>query len=212
MEKKSDKNITITYDTLFELLKRERDLADLQKLEPTFFGDFISYVEERKSILDKEDSIFSYDEKKKVEKQLDNARRIIKELYERREKKVLTFALMKSRTKANLIDMSPFLESDKQLFNEIMNILDSFRNKIANNLIVGLLPEEVHIHQTSKSQTQEQEQKKTMKLVRFLNAVPQFVGTELEQYGPFDEEDIAHLPNEIAELLISKGKVEEING
>jgi len=35
---------------------------------------------------------------------------------------------------------------------------------------------------------------------------------ELEEYGPFQEEDIANLPSEIADLLISKGKVEEIKG
>ena len=52
--------------------------------------------------------------------------------------------------------------------------------------------------------------KKSMKLVRFINAVPKFVGPELEEYGPFQEEDIAKLPVEIAEVLISKGRVEEI--
>ena len=48
------------------------------------------------------------------------------------------------------------------------------------------------------------------KLVRFLTHVPKFVGPELEEYGPFESEDIANLPAEIAEVLIDKGKVEEI--
>ena len=40
--------------------------------------------------------------------------------------------------------------------------------------------------------------------------MPKFAGPELEEYGPFEEEDIANLPTEIAEVLINKSKVEEI--
>ena len=46
---------------------------------------------------------------------------------------------------------------------------------------------------------------KNTKLVRFLHTVPKFVGKELEEYGPFAEEDIANLPLEIADLLIERG-------
>ena len=42
------------------------------------------------------------------------------------------------------------------------------------------------------------------------NSLPTNFGTELEEYGPFSEEDIANLPSEIADVLIGKGKVEEI--
>ena len=54
------------------------------------------------------------------------------------------------------------------------------------------------------------ELKKPVKLLRFLSHVSKFVGTELEEYGPFEEEDIANLPTEIADVLIAKGKAEEI--
>ena len=98
------KEVNITYETLFELLKRERDTTDLQKLEPTFFNNFVDYLNEKRKMLGKEDALFSYDEKKKVEKQIDNARRIIKGIYERREKKVLNIALTKRRTKSDVIE------------------------------------------------------------------------------------------------------------
>ena len=86
------KEVNITYEVLFELLKREKDTADLQKLEPNFFNDFVDYLNEKKNMLGKEDTLFSYDEKKKTEKQIENAKRIIKEIYERREKKILNIA------------------------------------------------------------------------------------------------------------------------
>ncbi len=61
----SAKEVNITYETLFEVLKRERDMADLQKLEPNFFSNFVDYLNEKRKMMEKEDSLFSYDEKKK---------------------------------------------------------------------------------------------------------------------------------------------------
>ena len=216
------KEVNITYETLFELLKREKDMADLQKLDPNFFNDFVDYLNEKSKVLDKEDSLFSYDEKKKVEKQIDNAKRIIKEIYERRERKMLSIALIKSRTKSDVMDTSSFLENEKRFFDEIVKVLDVFRKDIINNIIDGKQASETatdkeeinkkEINENDKKDDGKKEEVKNTKLVRFLHVVPKFVGKELEEYGPFAEEDIANLPLEIADLLINKGRVEEIKG
>ena len=42
------KEVNITYEVLFEILRREKDTADLQKLEPGFFNDFVEYLEDKK--------------------------------------------------------------------------------------------------------------------------------------------------------------------
>jgi len=226
----SAKEVNITYETLFEVLKKERDMADLQKLEPNFFSNFVDYLNEKRKMMEKEDSIFSYDEKKKVERQIDNAKRMIKELYERREKKIINIALIKSRTKSNVIDTSSILENEKKFLEEVENLLNKYRDSVMQNIIEGrgiphLRPNFVEIPkeqgnlersigQADKNfldATGKEPEKKDMKLVRFLCPVPKFVGKELEEYGPFSEEDIANLPSEIADLLAAKGRVEEIN-
>jgi DNA replication initiation complex subunit (GINS family) len=213
------KEVNITYETLFELLKREKDMTDLQKLESNFFNDFVDYLNEKKEILGKDDSLFSYDEKKKVEKQIDNAKRIIKEIYERREKKILNIALIKSRTKSNVIDTSSLLDNEKRFFDEIVKVLNVFRNEVIDNIIGGkqaskitMAKEEINKKEITEKGDNDKNETKNTKLVRFLHAVPKFVGKELEEYGPFEEEDIANLPIEIADLLINKGRVEEIKG
>ena len=131
------KEVNITYETLFELLKREKDTADLQKLEPTFFDNFVEYLNEKKDMLDKDDALFSYDEKKKVEKQIDNARRLIKEIYERREKKILNIALIKSRTKSHVIDTSALLDNEKKFLGEIEKVLNAYRENVIYNVMEG---------------------------------------------------------------------------
>ena len=207
--------VIITYETLFELLKREKDTADLQRLEPSFFDNFVEYLNEKKDMLNKEDALFSYDEKKKVEKQIDNARRLIKEIYERREKKILNIALIKSRTKSHVIDTSALLDNEKKFLGEIEKVLNAYRENVIYNVMEGKQASQIkHQEKEAKEEINAandvEEETKSTKLVRFLHSVPKFVGTELEEYGPFAEEDIANLPMEIADLLIGKGKAEGI--
>ena len=207
--------VVITYETLFELLQREKDRADLQKLEPTFFGDTISYIKDKKKILQaKSDSLFANEEIKKTERQLENIYKIIKELYERREKKLILLALDRSRTQSNLIDTSILLKEEKVFFDALTALFDTYRE----NILLAVLNEKVPFMQklevTRLSVMVKEEAKvevtKSTKLVRFLAPVSKFVGPELEEYGPFEEEDIANLPFEIADVLITKGKADEI--
>ena len=208
--------VIITYETLFELLQREKERADLQRLEPTFFSDTISYIKDKKKIVEaKSDSVFAIDEKKKTERQLENIYKILKELYERREKKIISLALDKSRTKSNLIDTTALLREEKVVFDAIAELLDNYRESILYSILNEKMPfmQQFQGNQDKKPKTDfttALELKRQTRLVRFTYPVPKFVGPELEEYGPFGEEDIANLPTEVADVLISKSKAEEI--
>ena len=204
--------IVITYETLFELLKRERERTDLQKLEPSFFSDTIAYIKDKKKIIEaKSDSVFAIEERKKTERQLENICKILKELYERREKKIISIALDKSRTKSNLIDTTALLKEEKVVFDALTGLLDIYRDAILYSVLNERMPFMQPIEEKPKEDFKTAlELKKSTKLVRFTNPVPKFIGTELEEYGPFEAEDIANLPAEIADVLISKSKAEEI--
>ena len=213
--------VVITYETLFELLSREKERSDLQKLEPTFFADTISYIKDKKKVLEaKSEAKFAEDERKKTERQIENIYKILKELYERREKKIISMALDKSRTNSNLIDTSSLLREEKVFFDALTSLLDTYRDAIFNSVLNEKMPfmQDLMDRQLREKKRQDpadfkpaSELRKSTRLVRFASHVPKFVGPELEEYGPFEEEDIANLPSEIAEVLISKAKAEEIN-
>ena len=206
--------VIITYETLFELLKREKERTDLQKLEPSFFLDTINYIKDKKKILEakSEDSVFAPEERRKTERQLENIYKIVKELYERREKKILLLSVDKSRTKSNLIDTSGLLKEEKVFFDALTNLLDNYRDAI----LFAVLNEKIPFMQSLDDKKPVEifrsaiDLKKPTRLVRINSHVPRFVGPELEEYGPYNEEDIANLPVEIADVLINKDKADEI--
>ena len=43
--------VNITYETLFDLLRRERSRNELQELEETFYEDVKKYLEEKQNML-----------------------------------------------------------------------------------------------------------------------------------------------------------------
>ena len=220
-----NKNINITYETLFDLLMRERNRDELQELPGTFFTDVVDYILEKRKILDDNQSqseLFSDVEREKTEKQLQNIKRILNELYDRREKKIIHLALNKSRTQSNIIDTSTLLKEEKELYDFLVYVLNKYRFSIVHNLVKGQLPsvKELKIEEKTGVTEKTEEvfktasnlvvEKKEIKTIRFLYAVPQFVGKEMEPYGPFEEEDIANLPVEVSDILIRKGRAEEI--
>lgn len=208
-----DNNVNITYETLFDILRNEKNREELQKLEPSFFEDLIQYMKEKKELLSQDDGseLFSDIEKEKTAKQIENIKKLVRQLYERREKKIINLAMISSRT-SSLLDDSALLKQEKELFNLLLSVLNQARVGILLNILRTKNPE-IKLEQPEKEIEKKAEPKPKRSgtiMIRFIHAVPKFLGSELEIYGPFEEEDITNLPVEIAELLISKERAEEI--
>ena len=210
------KEINITYETLFELLRREKNRDDLQELQVTFFKEVIEYLGERQRMFDEtshKEDLFSATEREKTMTQLGNVKKIVKELYDRREKKIISMALNKSRTGSNIIDTSKLLAEESKFYNTLVAALNNYREGVLMNVLSLKEPLIEEIKSAAPEAEKKEEGKadeKLIKMLRFLNPIPKFVGKELEVYGPFEEDDMASLPTAIADLLIQKGRAEEI--
>jgi len=216
----AEKDVNVTYETLFDVLRREKTRAELQELDKKFFEDVVGYLNEKNKVLVEQKSkidLFSSTEKEKTEKQIENIKKILKETYEKRESKIIDMALNKSRVPSIIVDNSVLLEEETRLFEQLVKLMDDHRKGILLRVLEGELPllEEKKVSEAIPEKEPKKEQdiekrktEKNNKIVRFKNAVPSFVGTELEEYGPFEEDEIANLPSEIASLLVEKGRAE----
>jgi len=257
-------DVKITYETLFDILRREKSREELQKLEPDFFSEVISYLKEKTAILEQEPGqmeLFAAKERDKTRIQMQNIRKILKELFEKRENKIIKICLDKVRTGSDLPGTGAMLDEEKQFFAELEQLLSLNRKAVLDNIISlkmpggypgrqtdapakpSLAPEvskkkpyvqakapekedepqaviaqegkEMHSIQGEVSEqlnvpAHAPEAMLTRKMIRFIHPVPRFVGKELEVYGPFDEDEVSNLPDYIADLLVKKGRAEEI--
>ena len=204
-------DLMLTFETLFELLRKEKINPELQKLEEEFFDQTTQYLEEKKAVLKTEqssDSIFSSDSKK-TQLQLENARKIIKEFYEKRENKIVNLAMLSSR--ANIKESGTnMLPEEKRLYTEILELLDNYREGILHNILKSKKVVIKEKEATPKDIKTEQIESKNGRMVRFLHSVPKFVADDLNIYGPFEQEDMSFLPIKTANLLITRKRAEEI--
>jgi DNA replication initiation complex subunit (GINS family) len=232
------KEINITYETLFELLRREKTREELQKLDNSFFEDVVNYLKDKKAVLDKpKDDLFAAEERRKADIQFENIKKILKEFYERREKKIMNMAMDMSRMSmgalnSEIVDTSAMLKEEKELFDCLVEILNNNRKGILYNVLEAMIPKvekketkdeaqkdepsgpqkslisETKEEVKTSTEVSNESQAETQKMVRFLQAVPKFVGKDLEEYGPFEQGDTTNLPSEIADVLIAKQKAE----
>jgi len=139
----SEKATVITYEKLFEFLRLEKSRDELQQLDPDFFEQVLQYLCSKKESFENKQSqqlLFERDEKEKARLELQNVRKILKDLYDRREKKIINMALNKSRSGISLVNMSAMLPSEQALFNAINLKLSEFREDILFRIVSGELP------------------------------------------------------------------------
>ncbi|PIN74120.1 hypothetical protein COV20_00710 [Candidatus Woesearchaeota archaeon CG10_big_fil_rev_8_21_14_0_10_45_16] len=203
--------IKITLETLYDILRNEKKRDDLQELEASFFMDVATYLREKKGLLDlktESESIFAASEKEKVEYELKSIKRILKEIYEKREKKIIDIALNKSRTGSDIIDTSYMLAEEKEFYNQILSRLDEQRTGVLLTLLKGDLPN-VQEKKAVPKVVKEEPKEEGLTKIRFLHATPSFVWKDLKNYGPFEEDEETEIFPEVAELLIRKGRAEK---
>jgi len=202
----------ITFESLYDLARKEKASDEIQKLDPQIFSQIVRYlntkIEVHKDAKDKEQA-------DKIMEQISSTRRLIKELYERRERKIIQLAINKSRLQAG--DDSALLKEEQVILAEVTNVLNKYRNEILLNLVNAKLPypesaEEKQVFESPKQEEsadntseepQEVEEPKELR-IKFISAVPKFRGPSMEIFGPYFEGDVVILPKEIADVLITR--------
>ncbi len=214
-------NINITYDILFDILRAEKSREELQPLDEQFYTHVAEYIKEKEVVLLHAQTPVAERELTRI--QLGNVRKLLQELYERREKKIITLALYKTKTHHDVIQTTHLLPEEKGFFESMTALFAEFHHTVFDQITLGKAPIHRSFNHTVEPVSSNTEQTSLPVLpvttpdddsaiisVRFIKPVPKFLGSELESYGPFEPEDIASLPLRIAQILVGKGRAERI--
>ena len=180
----------ITYNDLYEALRREKYSEQLQVLSKRFFEDVEQYFKEKKDFLSKESDLFS-DMAIKNKKKLENAMANFKELLRLRKKKILNLAFIASEVGISKKDFENLLGFEKELFEGIAKSLEKAEKTLSEGM-AGQKKEQKH------------------QLVRFLENVPEFLDVEGNAVGAFEKGEVANIEKEIVEILQKDKRVEVI--
>lgn len=198
----------ITYETLYTILRQEKYKPELQKLDKDFFNKVISYLREKNQILEslekKSDNVFAAAEIKKTKKQLDNTTRLLKELYEKRESKIIKLAMLSSRVDET--QKAALLPEEQEMLYSLREKFDYYRENLLKKLLNGSMPNLPEKPKALKSEKEKEEENKCEVLVEFLDNIQSFLGLGQEKIGPFKKGEKARLHPLIANILIKTGK------
>lgn len=227
--------MTISYEDIYELLRAEKYSTDLQPLKPQDLIKIKEYFALKEEMLKKQKSSSVFSDRSKQDKimvEIDNAWRALRDLYERREKKIINRSLFSSRTK--LKDSTNMLATEEKLYSILIDLLKRNSVEFFENFGIKLKYEAEDSGQKEEPKGLKEEKevavktadeanlvasseadkiveaKSNQKLIRFTESVSELVGTDLQAYGPFEKEDVANLPEELADLLLKQNKAKEI--
>jgi len=218
-------DVIITYETLFDILRKEKSRQELQQLPPDFYGQVVAYVRKKRGEMDAAGGVAAPGAQKPLI-QYRNVQKILRELYERRERKIVEMALNRARTESNIVDAAPLLAEEKRLYHEAATLLVDCKQALLEpalngeapaGVVVPVLPAEQQVELPvaaemsggeSEGLTPEAVATRESCAVKFVVAVPKFLGLKGEIHGPFEVGSRAELPGKIAAVLLKKKRVE----
>ncbi len=196
-----------TYDDIHEIFRNEKNSADLEELDEATIENIKSYFRAKKALLAKqeEEGTFSSNkQRKQIESEIENAKMVIKDLYEIREKKVMNRALYTVRAESKVKDTTNMLPQEEELYNFLLEELASKRKSFFESFS-RVRPKLEKDEAETETHEEEPQKISTIKL-QFLESVPLLMDSKMTEYGPFEKDDEAELPEELASVLVKQSK------
>jgi len=186
----------LSYNDLFEYLRKEKYGEQLQKLPSDFISDFSEFMSETKKNFSSSDDLFSEDSLR-AKKQHENSMAIFKELMLKRKKKILNLVFIAAETGIMKKDFEDMIYFEKDLFEVLVEKMSSADGEL-NKLMVG------------NGKKIKKSEKTSGKKVKLLDKVEEFVGLSGDAVGPFEKDAVTELDSQVAEILIDSGKAEAV--
>jgi DNA replication factor GINS len=194
----------ISYKILREIEQMEKKSPTLSEIKSAFYFDISKYVEDLNNRLQNESSS---QKQTLICGEIENIRKLALNIYELREKKILSAAI--SKVRGGNPDIKNMINIEKELFESILNILNKSRIQVFKkdqNEKKNNEPEE-KIVEPKKT---EEKNKNSNPIVRVVENIPEFIGTNEKRYN-LRKNDIISLPEDMCEMLQKSGVVKKIN-
>lgn len=210
----------LTFNELRKIQKKERRNDNLAELDQNFIIDASEYLNRKKDLGESN-------------REYKNAKRVIDKIVSIREDKIFKQAKIAVKSEVNPENLN-LLPREEKLFRKLKENFENHRKEINEHLKTKKkqsttstepsqnkeienqkesekteTPDEEEENSEKSEQNQEEIEEGYQK-IKITTEVPEFMGTDLEPYGPFEAGEKVKVPEENAEILINRGNAEEI--
>ncbi len=176
------------YNELYKAWKSEKTSEKTQPLAPDFYQRMQNYL---KGLEEDSASLEAHTlQGRLVLKEKEVVARLLNELKETRLQKLVSI----TKHHGN-VDASGLTEEERSLVKGIDDSMQAFEQGGSEPVSAATTTAEERIE---------------LSVVRFLQDIPEIVGTDLKIYGPYKKEDVGSLPNQNAQALVKQGAAKEI--
>lgn len=192
----------LTFSDLRKIQKQEKRQEELSDLDDSFLLKVSEYLERKQGV---------------DEREYRNAKRVLDKIIGLRQDKIVKNAKIsvKSDVKSSKLNLLP---REQEFYREVKDKFNSFSDKIDE--VVEQDPSDVEEMETEEIEPEPEPEPEDVdesrdvedgyELVKIVSDVPEFMGTDLESYGPFDEGEEVELPEENADILVNRGSAEKV--
>ena len=206
-------DIEISYKTLRKIQQAEKSSPQLTQIHREFYTDVRMFLDRLYKRLEEEKKP---QKKMLIAEECQNIEKIITNISEQREKKIVLAAVAKAR--GGSPNIKPLLDEEKALFDVLYKDIVSFRKQLFSSEDQQTEPSIGRKQETSSSQSEqkgskpkrEEKGKNTHPILRIVEDIPSFVGTDNKTYTLY-KADIVSLPEDLAKMLINRNVAIQVN-
>ncbi|MFH0986430.1 MAG: hypothetical protein V1911_00105 [Candidatus Micrarchaeota archaeon] len=199
----------MNYEDLRRYQRMEKGSPKLCGLNSGFYTELAGMVRQAKD---------QYNQSKSADsmRALENIVKVSRDLFSRREQKLVMKALYSSRTKEEAGD--EVVEFEKTALSSLLKTICETRSSF-ESVITGDAIQSIEKDNILKEKIEEiagngngnhQPIDLNMVLVKIVKSVPKFISSDLKELGPFEADQLIKLPEKEAVLLCSKSLAEKI--
>ncbi|NHJ24108.1 MAG: hypothetical protein EAX89_06005 [Candidatus Lokiarchaeota archaeon] len=226
-------NLKKDYQKIYEQWLQEFEQSELTSLTEDLFNFYKEVISTAAKVELKKDNTIQNDLLNTYKKNLEF---LFEDLLKIREIKIMNSALALKE-----INLDHLIEAERLLFQNLVATIKGYKKvkalsflneeykineqitikaneksleKVVLNEITPHISEEDLTSEVKLPQTEIENEIKTdynYILIRFIKKTPPLVGIDLKDYGPFEENDIANLPNQNATILLNEKFAEKID-
>lgn len=180
----------ITFELIRKVQKDEKDSPLLSKLPEGFFDSARSWLSSKQKFKDNLSLL-----------EIENGKKLIEEIINRRTRKIVTAAL---DTLRGGVPPENMLAEELKIFDQVLNILKNYQENIKGIAIGYDNIAEEKINDVKRA-VEELKSSKDGLTIKMLTEVPSIIAQEdLQNYGPFKTGEVAKLPKDTANILLMR--------